>query len=208
MRETTGLTLHGLFHNIKLNRIIQTAILTLGLLLAAAPGLAEAPTAEPPTTEAAEEQQNNIRRLILTNECAGCNFEGADFTEAHLIGADLRNTNLQWANFTDANLEGADFEGANLTGANFTRAFLTDTYLANTLLIDVNFTGAHLYNTDVTGATLENITLVGADVYNTPINIGGHGPTDNEPPPPEPIIPLEETQPPILYPETLVDPIL
>lgn len=189
------------------DRIKQAATVTCALLLAATPALAEAPLAEPTQT-----QQNNARRLVLTNECAGCDLAGVTLLEAHLIGADLRNADLTEANLTGANLEGADLEGADLTGANLTGAFLTDTYLANTLLIDVNFTDAHLYNTNVQGATMENLTLVGAEVFNTPISVGGEAPIEKIPPlkphPLEPMIPFEETQPPVLHPEDLLDPIL
>ena len=180
----------------------------VALLLATMPGFAEAPLAE--TTLL---QQNNVRRLVLTNECAGCNLADVSLIEAHLIGADLRNANLVGVDFTGANLEGADLMGADLTGANFTGAFLTDTSLANTQLIDVNFTEAHLYNTDVRGATMENLNLAGADVFNTHISIGGESlpddaTPDGELPPLEPMIPFEETQPLVPNPEYLLDPIL
>ena len=205
------------------NRVKQAAAIAFTLLLTATPGLAEAPLEttfetssgtllEAPLAKPTLTRQNNIRRLVLTNECAGCDLSGITLFEAHLIGADLRNAELTGADLTGANLEGADLEGANLSGANLTGAFLTDTSLANTQLVDVNFTGAHLYNTNVDGATMEDITLVGAEVFNTPISVGGQAlPGDVEPgdvEPLEPMIPFVDTQPPVLYPELLLDPIL
>lgn len=185
------------------DRIKQVAAVTFSLLLAATPALAEAPLAEPTLR-----QQNNARRLVLTNECAGCDLAGVTLLEAHLIGADLRNADLTGANFTGSNLEGADLTGANLTGADFTGTFLTDTCLADTQLVGVNFTEAHLYNTDVQGATMERLNLAGAEVFNTPISVGGDAPAEHELQPLEPMIPFEETQPPVLHPEYLLDPIL
>ncbi|MEL7227774.1 MAG: pentapeptide repeat-containing protein [Cyanobacteria bacterium P01_D01_bin.36] len=185
------------------SRINQVITVSFALLLAATPSLAEAPVGEPTPL-----RQNNARQLVLTNECAGCDLAGVILFEAHLIGADLRNADLTGANLTGSNLEGADLTGANLTGANFTRAFLTDTCLANTQLVDVNFTEAHLYNTDVQGANMVDLNLAGAEVFNTPISIGGDAPSEDELQPLEPIIPFEDTQPPVLHPEYLLDPIL
>ena len=170
----------------------QLTTAAIAVLLAATPSLAEAPTQLPTLT-----QQNNIRRLVLTNECMGCDLAGVELTEAHLIGADLRDANLQFANLTGSNLEGADLKGADLTGANLTGAFLTHANLADTQLVGVNFTHAHLYNVDVTGANMENLTLVNAEIHNTPISVGGEeGPLDNGRPT-ESIIPFEEIHPPV-----------
>ncbi len=185
-------------NTLDLNRIKQAAV-TFAVFLAAYPAMPPAFGAEP-LPEATPRQQNNVRRLVLTNECAGCDLAGVTLLEAHLIGADLRNANLQWANLTGANLEGADLTGADLTGANLTGAFLTNTVLANTQLIGVNFTEAHLYNTDLTGAIVKDIELAGADVFNTPISIGGEELPFDQLPLLEPMIPFEDTQPPVLPP--------
>lgn len=200
------------------NRLQQTATVAFALLIAAAiPGLAEEPYLEEPLAKPTPAQQRNVQRLILTNECANCDLAGVALLEAHLIGADLRSANLTGANLTGSNLEGADLTGANLTNANLTNTFLTDTSLANTLLVGVNFTGAHLYNTDVQGATMEGLNLVGAEIFNTPISVGGAAPPDEILPlkpqpmefqPVEPLIPFEDPQPPLPYPESLLDPIL
>ncbi|MEH2003903.1 pentapeptide repeat-containing protein [Nostoc sp.] len=55
---------------------------------------------------------DDIRRLISTNACPGCDLRGAN-----LRGADLRGADLRGADFTDADLIGADLTGADLTGA-------------------------------------------------------------------------------------------
>lgn len=173
----------------------QIAAVAIAVLMTATPGLTEAPMQTPTPT-----QQNNARRLILTNGCMRCDLVEVDLTGAHLIGADLRDANLQFANLTGVNLEGADLTGANLTGANLTGAFLTDACLADTQLIGVNFSNAHLYGVDVTGAIMENLTLVDAEIFNTPISVGGEEVPLEEGRPAELIIPFEEVYPPVEQP--------
>ena len=174
--------------------------LMIGVLaMIAIPVLAEAPIDEPiftpqsnPLQVIARQEairQNNVRQLILLNECMGCDLSGITLTEAHLIGADLRQANLQGATLTDSNLEGADLTGANLTGANLTNAFLTNTILVNAQLDGVNFSSAHLYSVDVSGASISNLNLTGAQLFNTPIYVGGE--EDSLPTQLEPISPSE-----------------
>ncbi|PZD74848.1 Secreted effector protein PipB [Acaryochloris thomasi RCC1774] len=88
------------------------------------------------------EQPAQVRQLIETNICAGCDLSGADLSQAHLIGADLRNANLRDANLVEANLEGADLTGANLQGADLTQSFLTNAVLTKVNLDSVNLTQA------------------------------------------------------------------
>jgi uncharacterized protein YjbI with pentapeptide repeats len=80
-----------------------------------------------------------IRQLLQTGECRGCN----------LTGANLRNANLR-----DAKLEGANLAGANLAGANLTKANLKDTILRG-----ANLAGANLDDTDFTEANLQGANL-------------------------------------------------
>jgi hypothetical protein len=49
-----------------------------------------------------------LKRLLETKECQGCDLSKANLKSTHLIGADLRNANLKGANLEGANLEGAD----------------------------------------------------------------------------------------------------
>ena len=183
-------------------------LLTLAAALAmiATPALAEDPiedstftpknNSSPATVRQESIRQNNVRQLMLLNECRGCDFQGVSLTESHLIGADLRNANLQGADLTGSNLEGADLEGANLTGANFTNAFMTHTNLANARLDNANFSGAHLYYVEVAGASMNNLNLTGAELLHTPIYVGGEEQLLEEILPLEPIIPFEHTVPP------------
>lgn len=66
---------------------------------------------------------DNVRRLLNTNECRGCdlrgaNLEGANLSDAILTGATLSGANLKGANLSGADLKGANLRGADLTGAN------------------------------------------------------------------------------------------
>ena len=191
--------------------------LTAVLAMVATPALAEAPiedstfipqnNSSPATVRQESIRQNNIRQLMLLNECGGCDLQGVSLTEAHLIGVDLRNANLQGANLTGSNLEGADLDGANLSGANLTDAFMTHTNLANTRLDNVNFSGAHLYYVDVAGASMNNLNLTGAELLYTPIYVGGEEQLREENLLLEPIIPFKDTIPPEFNP-TPVLPVL
>ncbi len=120
------------------------------------------------------ENPAHVQRLLTERACFACDLAGADLSQMHLIGADLRSADLSGANLTEANLEGADLEGANLTGADLTDAFLTNASFRNANLTDVNLTDAKLYFVDVAGATLNEIDLTRAEVVGTPISIGGN----------------------------------
>ena len=90
----------------------------------------------------------------MSQNCPGCNLQGANLAEASLIranlaGANLTNaklgkTNLKWANLKGANLTNADLAGANLTGA--------------------DLAGANLDRADLTGANLEQANLRGTTI--------------------------------------------
>jgi uncharacterized protein YjbI with pentapeptide repeats len=68
--------------------------------------------------------------------------DGADFTNAAMRGARLRNANLKGANFTGAILDGADLVGAKLTDATFHRAVLTGVAIGDLALTGAQLEGA------------------------------------------------------------------
>ena len=166
------------------NRYLATLSL-LSVLLVSGAAMAEAPVDD-------DVRAINVRQLLITNGCAGCDLMGVDLSGAHLIGADLRGAELAGADLSWANLEGADLTKANLTGANLTGAFLTSATLALADLDNANFSQAQLYYVDVTGASMENLNLADATVVGTPISIGGSDSLAE---------PLEENALPILSPE-------
>ncbi|MEM1256769.1 MAG: pentapeptide repeat-containing protein [Cyanobacteria bacterium P01_H01_bin.21] len=69
---------------------------------------------------------DNVRRLLNTNECRGCDLRGANLEGANLSGAILTGATLSGANLKGANLSGADLKGANLRGADLTGANCSD----------------------------------------------------------------------------------
>jgi uncharacterized protein YjbI with pentapeptide repeats len=93
--------------------------------------------------------KENIKTLVKTKSCPGCdltgaelvrmdlsgaNLQGADLTGAKLFltnlsGANLRDTHLQKTSFGGADLAGADLSGADLSEADLNGAYLTGTKL-------------------------------------------------------------------------------
>jgi uncharacterized protein YjbI with pentapeptide repeats len=79
---------------------------------------------------------DQIRQLLQTNSCPGCDLTNADLrrldlTEAdlsgvNLSGADLSRANLARVNLSSANLAGVKLKGTNLMGANLANADLTN----------------------------------------------------------------------------------
>jgi uncharacterized protein YjbI with pentapeptide repeats len=105
-----------------------------------------------------------IKQLIETKECIGCNLQNAD-----LAGVDLEKANLEGANLEGANLEGANLQasylmGANLKGANLNvaelgGAILALTQLNNATLKAANLQATNLHGADLRQADLEKVTL-------------------------------------------------
>src|SRR5919202_914414 len=67
-------------------------------------------------------QASQVRQLLATNQCQGCNLSDATLGSVNLQGAHLEDANLARAYLESARLEGANLEGANLEGANLARA--------------------------------------------------------------------------------------
>ena len=107
------------------------------------------------TPQAASQDLSMIYRGMSQN-CPGCNLQGANLAEASLMRA-----NLAGANLTNANLAKANLKWANLKGANLTRADLSGANLAG-----ADLAGANLERADLTGANLEQANLRGAIINN------------------------------------------
>lgn len=198
VHQTGEKTLIGYLKDLKgvdknlIPRRLQLSAVFAALLLLTSPAWAEAPIDSPDII-----RQSNVRRLIFFNECRGCDLIGITLTQTSLMGADLQNADLRFADLTGSNLENANLKGADLTGVNLTNAFLRNTNLAYTHLDWVNFSGAQLHEVTVTGASMANLNLTGAQLLNTPISIGGPEQPFGEGVPLEPIIPFEDTIPPL-----------
>lgn len=104
----------------------------------------------------------NVRRLLETNECVGCNLIGAKLKDANLQAANLENANLQNADLERANLQGTNLAGANLQGADLGKANITGATLERANLFDAdlekaNLTDANIVGANLTGADLEDV---------------------------------------------------
>ena len=100
---------------------------------------------------------DQLKQLLTTNQCPGC-----DLSNAGLSGANLFKANLAGANLTGAYLSDANLAGANLTKANLTGAFLNDAYLAHADLTGANLTGAKLFSAILVAANLTGAVFTDA----------------------------------------------
>ncbi|KAB8330656.1 pentapeptide repeat-containing protein [Scytonema tolypothrichoides VB-61278] len=96
----------------------------------------------------------NVRHLLETNECVGCNLIGAKLNDLNLKAANLENANLQNADLERANLQGTNLAGANLQGAD----------LGKTNIIGANLERANLFDADLEKANLTDANIVGANL--------------------------------------------
>jgi uncharacterized protein YjbI with pentapeptide repeats len=106
-------------------------------------------------TGSATAQAADVKRLLATNQCPGCNLSGANLT----------NANLEFANLVEANLTGANISGATLVGAN-----LNDANLASADLRGAKLNGARMIGANLNGANLVNANLLGANLIKTNLN--------------------------------------
>jgi uncharacterized protein YjbI with pentapeptide repeats len=95
-------------------------------------------------TESVFANPNQIRQVLQTRECQGCdlaraklsfaNLRAANLRNANLFSADLKLTDLREANLIGALLDKADLRGADLTGADLTGALMSETNLCGTIM--------------------------------------------------------------------------
>lgn len=105
-----------------------------------------------------------VKQLIETKECIGCNLQnadlaGVDLEKANLEGANLEGANLEGANLTNSYLMGANLKGANLNVAELGGAILALTQLNNATLQAANLQATNLHGADLRQADLEKASL-------------------------------------------------
>ena len=105
-----------------------------------------------------------VRQLLETKECIGCNLQNADLSNADLERANLESANLAGANLEGINLEsaylvGANLEGANLNVAELSGAIFTLASLNNATLVAANLQATNLHGADLRQADLTEATL-------------------------------------------------
>jgi hypothetical protein len=125
----------------------------------------EEPAAPPTSTPAIQEtyQTSNPQAANrdlgmiyrgMSQNCPGCNLQGAYLADASLMRANLAGANLSNANMVKANLKWANLKGANLTSADLSGANLAGADLAGANLERADLTGANLEQTNLRGATI------------------------------------------------------
>ena len=98
------------------------------------------------STESALADPNQVRQVLQTRECQGCdlsraklsfaNLRNANLRYANLFSADLKLTDLRDANLIGAILDKADLRGADLTGADLTSAYMSETNFCGAIMPD------------------------------------------------------------------------
>ena len=117
--------------------LIKSCVIISGLISAIAPIS---------WTEVAFADPNQVRQVLQTRECQGCdlsraklsfvNLRGANLRNANLFSADLKLADLREANLIGAILDKADLRGADLTGADLTSAYISETNFCGAIMPD------------------------------------------------------------------------
>lgn len=106
------------------------------------------------TSSALAFDPTDFKKLVETNECAGCDLEGANLVRANLKGANLEGANLKKAILIKVDLRSANLAGSDLEGANLWTAYLWKGNLEG-----VNLKGANLLNADIRSVRMKNTIL-------------------------------------------------
>lgn len=96
--------------------------------------------------DSAAADPNQVRQVLQTRECQGCdlsrtklsfaNLRNANLRYANLFSADLKLADLRDANLIGAILDKADLRGADLTGADLTSAYMSETNFCGAIMPD------------------------------------------------------------------------
>ena len=100
-----------------------------------------------------------LKTLLATKSCPGCDLSGAnlshkDLRKANLEKANLKGVKLVFTKFDEANLRGANLDGANIMRVDFWGADLEGAILTNIKKGDMMFQGANLRGVDFTNSNL------------------------------------------------------
>ncbi|PTN33015.1 hypothetical protein C6366_15345 [Desulfonatronum sp. SC1] len=135
--------------------------------------------------------QDDLDKLLQTNECRKCDLSGvrlngADLSRADLTGVDLTGAMMTgvvlWkaamggAKLSGATLVAADLAEANLNGANLSGAYMSKAYLDKTNFVTANLSGTDLYGAELYKTNLSGANLSGADLFRAfmhSINLSG-----------------------------------
>ncbi len=108
----------------------------------------------------------DIKRLLKTNDCQGCdlsgvNLAGADLSYNKLQNADLRGANLDGVNLRQTDLRHANLDGASLRNANLISTDFRDATFTKAIGLDSLSKG----NTPESGVQVAQLGKVRAELY-------------------------------------------
>lgn len=116
--------------------LINSCLVVLGLTAIASISWTDSALADP----------NQVRQVLQTRDCQGCdlsrtklsfsNLRNANLRYANLFSADLKLADLRDANLVGAILDKADLRGADLTGADLTSAYMSETNFCGAIMPD------------------------------------------------------------------------
>jgi Pentapeptide repeats (8 copies)/Pentapeptide repeats (9 copies) len=112
----------------------------------------------------------DLKTLMTTNKCVGCDLSGVDLSSKKLANADLQAANLIGANLTSTNFANANLGGANLTGSNVSNTNFTGAILQAASLVNVNFANTNLTKTDLSYGNLVNTNFKSAILNRTDLS--------------------------------------
>ncbi|KPP97166.1 pentapeptide repeat-containing protein [Marinobacter sp. HL-58] len=94
----------------------------------------------------ADLQRVNLSKAYISDKKKFLDFSRADFFQANLSGASLREVCLENAQFYEANLSGATLRDTNLRGANFQSSAIFNTDFRGADLDGANFSNSKIFN--------------------------------------------------------------
>lgn len=101
----------------------------------------------------------HLHRLILDNECVGCDLTDSDLSDRDFTGANVAGSDL-----TGANLSGSVWDGATMTGTTLVNVDASPFEVAPDVFQPTSFINANLEDTDVTGADLSSAVFTRARI--------------------------------------------
>lgn len=101
----------------------------------------------------------NLHHAFLTSaNLSGANLSGAELFSASFYQSNLTGANLSGADLYYVSFEQANLEGANLSGTNLVNASFSNANLSGANLASANVYVAYFYGADLTGADLSDAT--------------------------------------------------
>ena len=89
---------------------------------------------------------NDLKKLITTKKCDGCNLKGIDLVNKDLSNAEIINSDLKNSNLSGSILNNVNFSGSDLTRASLKNASIRNSSFLNSILFQTDFQYTDLTN--------------------------------------------------------------